>query len=437
MEEEAPTTSESSSEEIGIADNDDEDLDAENLVDVHVGDEPEDGEHVGEENGLDEESSLEDLRETGIRFPYDRSLSSAHQYLRLSRDDDSYSDYKQLAANTVISVTIIKLPIVMFPNQLLPFHASDDPSMRHLLNSTKTGALIALRPKYKANVHNIATLIQVVKVSTDARTGEISIHAMGRQRCQILKERSVLRCGDVKVLADEELMPFIPYDICRGFAKLKMPMRLAVYSHLTAHHDYVVKRRSTGLTAFSYWVAINIPVDTLIRLQLLEEPCADRRLVTEYSQLKRVDRIVCKYCGTVLCHMSEIISVSTEANSALYVNPTPVLTLRAYATHLCSGGYVHDMFTVSNLHSTHGYGAPTEGYSWFPGYKWTIQNCGRCHNFVGWLFESKSLEPDHFYGVTRSAVCPSGTRAAVNDDFFESFEEYIFLRNSERYGVPM
>lgn len=43
-----------------------------------------------------------------------------------------------------------------------------------------------------------------------------------------------------------------------------------------------------GLTSFSFWVAANIPVDTVIRLALLEESCTDRRIINECLHLRKV-----------------------------------------------------------------------------------------------------------------------------------------------------
>lgn len=35
----------------------------------------------------------------------------------------------------------------------------------------------------------------------------------------------------------------------------------------------------------------------------------------------QINVIVCRGCGTTLCNMSNMINVSAEGNSALYVNP--------------------------------------------------------------------------------------------------------------------
>ena len=41
-------------------------------------------------------------------------------------------------------------------------------------------------------------------------------------------------------------------------------------------------------------------------------------------------------------------------------------------------------------------GAPTEEYTWFPGYSWSFALCGSCMTHLGWFYESGS---DGFYGL--------------------------------------
>lgn len=46
-------------------------------------------------------------------------------------------------------------------------------------------------------------------------------------------------------------------------------------------------------------------------------------------------------------------------------------------------------------------GAPSEEFSWFPGWKWQIAICGRCHSHVGWIFR---LGGEQFHGLIVSAL---------------------------------
>ncbi|VDD88036.1 unnamed protein product [Enterobius vermicularis] len=418
--------------------------DGENSDDDDDEDDDEDNDDVD-----DDEDSSDDTK----REPFNINLPSTHQYLHIPRADDKLFDYKPLEANTVISVSIIKLHVVMFPNQLLPFHAADNMTVRQLVEASSKGTLIALKPDFVANSRDIATLIQVVQVSAIDNEG-VSIHALGRQRCKIREEHSAIngmRYGEVEVLDDRELRPFIPYDVSRSLARMRMPKKRYVQQILSwlsswfpndkidANLSEVLLQFITliaqniadvlmklylfhglsnldtvkGLTSFSFWVAANIPVDTVIRLALLEESCTDRRIINECLHLRKINRIVCKRCGTFLCSLSDIISISTEGNSALYVNPS---------------GYVHDMFTVSKLNSTTPQGNPSAEFSWFPGYEWTIHNCACCRNFIGWRFTSKSLKPRYFYGISRAMVCPRDRNRLLNEGPRDFADEYLYLQ---------
>lgn len=48
-------------------------------------------------------------------------------------------------------------------------------------------------------------------------------------------------------------------------------------------------------------------------------------------------------------------------------------------------------------------GAPTEHYSWFPGYTWRVAVCGGCRAHLGWGFECVGSpgpgEPPDFHGL--------------------------------------
>lgn len=46
-------------------------------------------------------------------------------------------------------------------------------------------------------------------------------------------------------------------------------------------------------------------------------------------------------------------------------------------------------------------GASSEAFSWFPGWRWQIALCGRCHNHVGWIFR---LGGDQFHGLILAAL---------------------------------
>jgi len=46
-------------------------------------------------------------------------------------------------------------------------------------------------------------------------------------------------------------------------------------------------------------------------------------------------------------------------------------------------------------------GAASDAFSWFPGWRWQIAVCGRCHGHLGWIFR---LGGDQFHGLILAAL---------------------------------
>ncbi|MCP9260237.1 Protein cereblon [Dirofilaria immitis] len=332
------------------------------------------------EDDTESESTLSSDNNERERRPFDVTLPPTHQYLRLNGNDDLPHSFKMEDAGKIITVSILEMPIVLLPTQLLPFHTDYPLLVSQLRQAARQNEYIALKPRLDTFDTSIATLIQVR--SLQENDGGISVQAVGRQRCRILNRRSAINgmpYGDVEVLEERELPSFSRVLMPISFVHIQPAKSLRYYAAMTSHsyhalkisltkhyideiakwlygwHVYEKVRRvlSQGPTALSYWVAANLPIDMEMRLRLLDEPCTDRRLKDEYGIINRIDVIICKNCGTLLCNMSQMISVSTEGNSAHYVNP---------------GGYVHDLFTVSEVVSTIARGPPSAECSWFPGF---------------------------------------------------------------------
>ncbi|VDM41513.1 unnamed protein product [Toxocara canis] len=332
------------------------------------------------------------------REPFDVRLPPAHQYLQLAAAEETSPGFKMEEADKVITVSILEMPVVLLPSQLLPFHTDLPMLVSQLREAARQNDFIAFKPALPGKNSDIATLIQVR--SLQENDGGITVQAIGRQRCRILTRRSAINgmpYGDVRVLDEREMSDFIYAFYPVSFSRMRLSKeslvdRLVKWLIVFHQLDKVNTVLAQGRTAFSYWVAANIPTDMETRLELLDEPCTDRRLANECAIIKRIDLIVCRGCGTTLSKMSNMINVSTEGNSALYVNP---------------GGYVHDLFTVSEVRSTVARGRPSSEYSWFPGYKWTIHECAYCMQHVGWRFTSSNLTPSSFFGLTRSSIRPA------------------------------
>lgn len=41
-------------------------------------------------------------------------------------------------------------------------------------------------------------------------------------------------------------------------------------------------------------------------------------------------------------------------------------------------------------------GSTDEAFTWFPGWKWQVAICAKCHTHLGWIFR---LSPDQFHGL--------------------------------------
>uniref|UniRef100_A0A183ELT1 Cyclic nucleotide-binding domain-containing protein n=1 Tax=Gongylonema pulchrum TaxID=637853 RepID=A0A183ELT1_9BILA len=146
--------------------------------------------------------------------------------------------------------------------------------------------------------------------------GGVTVQAMGRQRCRILTRRSAVNgmpYGEVRVLEEIELPPISRALQPISFSRLSSSKNLRYCAAITSHSYFALKMSLTqhyqdclvnwlvgwhpsgkikyvlsqGATAFSYWVAANLPIDMETRLRLLTEPCTDRRLVNECGILKQ------------------------------------------------------------------------------------------------------------------------------------------------------
>ena len=70
-------------------------------------------------------------------------------------------------------------------------------------------------------------------------------------------------------------------------------------------------------------------------------------------------------CPLQLAHNQDVLAVTDEGTGGLFVNPS---------------GYVHDVMAVRHIDAEKVMllGRPSQEHSWFPGYAWTIANCGAC-----------------------------------------------------------
>lgn len=146
---------------------------------------------------------------------------------------------------------------------------------------------------------------------------------------------------------------------------------------------------------FSYRVAACLPIDDVLRIQLLKIGSAIQRLRCELDIMNKCTSLCCKQCQeTEITTKNEIFSLSLCGPMAAYVNPH---------------GYVHETLTVYKASNLNLIGRPSTVHSWFPGYAWTIAQCKICASHIGWKFTAtkKDMSPQKFWGLTRSALLPT------------------------------
>ena len=149
------------------------------------------------------------------------------------------------------------------------------------------------------------------------------------------------------------------------------------------------------LTRFSFYAISSIPLDSSTQRALLSMDCALQRLQRLLRLMKPCRNYCCAQCGRVITRRENIISMSDDGPSALYVNPSNIIT---------------EMFTSRDTQSfsTAQLLPPSREFSWFPGYAWCCSICISCSNHVGWSFETSdpALSPKQFFGLAQSSVVP-------------------------------
>ncbi|XP_048878523.1 protein cereblon-like isoform X2 [Brienomyrus brachyistius] len=147
-------------------------------------------------------------------------------------------------------------------------------------------------------------------------------------------------------------------------------------------------------TDLSYRVAACLPIDDSLRTRLLSMGSAVQRLHYALNIMDQCSSLCCKQCQhTEITHKNEIFSLSLSGPMAAYVNPY---------------GCVHEILTVSKASNLNLINQPSTFHCWFPGYAWTVAKCQTCGSHVGWKFTAteRDLAPEHFWGLSRSALLP-------------------------------
>ncbi|XP_070558131.1 protein cereblon-like isoform X2 [Ptychodera flava] len=385
---------------------------------------------------------------------YDPALPTAHSYL--GTDLEEYSGRTVLDDDSYMNLPLLTLPnVVLIPGQTLPLHLFQPrlvAMMKHVLQSNRTFGLVTWSyddlsgERTMAKVGTTAEIFSV-KEESEAGIDTMRMKATGRQRFKLIETRRQadgVTMAKVKILSETELPE------CLEGARLDSHNRFRLRSVKSSRRrredqdqssqtdiawikrtrfspakltwwppwvyeqydcDLLMNRIRTELaswyegtqtnlsslpsnpTAFSFWVANNLPLNDRWRLHLLELNSAVQRLRCELSLLKKCTVLCCKECHQQIAKKSDVFSMSLDGPMAAYVNP---------------GGYVHETLTCYRAQGLNLIGRPSTENSWFPGYAWTICQCRGCASHMGWKFTShkKKLKPEKFWGICRSSLIP-------------------------------
>ncbi|TPP58022.1 Cereblon [Fasciola gigantica] len=171
----------------------------------------------------------------------------------------------------------------------------------------------------------------------------------------------------------------------------------AIQAELFSWNDtwHVDRFRPELAVPFSYWLVQNLPMPGQLKAYILGIDHVVQRLRALLDVIRRSAACVCGLCDANITSNRYIICLAQEGSFQTYVN---------------AAGVLHDMVTVSQItqSSVTLVGSPSEEYSWFPGYAWTIANCAGCSRHLGWLFTAvkEDLRPRRFWGIRRDSIVP-------------------------------
>ncbi|XP_034853811.1 protein cereblon isoform X4 [Mirounga angustirostris] len=343
---------------------------------------------------VEDQDSKEAKKPNVINF--DTSLPTSHTYLgadmeefhgRTLHDDDSCQ---------VIPV-LPQVMMILIPGQTLPlqlFRPQEVSMVRNLIQKDRTFAVLA----YRIQQAKVQILPECVLPSTMS-----AVQLESLNKCQIFPSKPAswedqysykwwqkyqkrkFHCAN---LTSWPRWLYSLYDAETLMDRIKKQL-----------HEWDENLKDDSLPSnpidFSYRVAACLPIDDVLRIQLLKIGSAIQRLRCELDIMNKCTSLCCKQCQeTEITTKNEIFSLSLCGPMAAYVNPH---------------GYVHETLTVYKACNLNLIGRPSTEHSWFPGYAWTIAQCRICASHIGWKFTAtkKDMSPQKFWGLTRSALLPT------------------------------
>uniref|UniRef100_A0A8C9IAT2 Protein cereblon n=1 Tax=Piliocolobus tephrosceles TaxID=591936 RepID=A0A8C9IAT2_9PRIM len=402
------------------------------------------------ESEEEDEMEVEDQDSKEAKKPniinFDTSLPTSHTYLgadmeefhgRTLHDDDSCQ---------VIPV-LPQVMMILIPGQTLPlqlFHPQEVSMVRNLIQKDRTFAVLAYSNIQEREAQFGTTAeIYAYREEQDFGIEIVKVKAIGRQRFKVLELRtqsdgiqqakvqilpecvlpSTMSAVQLESLNKCQIFPSKPVsreDQCSYKWWQKYQKRKFHCANLTSWPRWLyslydaetlmdrIKKQlrewdenlkddslPSNPIDFSYRVAACLPIDDVLRIQLLKIGSAIQRLRCELDIMNKCTSLCCKQCQeTEITTKNEIFSLSLCGPMAAYVNPH---------------GYVHETLTVYKACNLNLIGRPSTEHSWFPGYAWTVAQCKICASHIGWKFTAtkKDMSPQKFWGLTRSALLPT------------------------------
>lgn len=369
---------------------------------------------------------------------YDTSLPAQHTYLGDDMEDlTGRTVFEEDSLQTIPVVT--SHDVILVPGQILPlqiFRPLEISMMRRIIENDRTFGIVGESANTTSHQPLGTTAeIRSYKEEVDDLSGvaTLLVKAEGRQRFRIISSRTR---SDGILMANIKILPDKPTADVGEVARLPSLARFGErtaavlapsarhkdpygFAHMTAWPSWVYRQYDANLLVskieaelrdwtenfatlslprdpcrFSYWVASSLLLDDKLRLEMLSYNNTVQRLRCELSVLRDCRVLTCKECHQKIADRSDVFSMSQSGPQGAYVNPH---------------GYVHEMITVRKATGVYLNGRPSTLYSWFPGYAWTILQCGGCHCHVGWRFTAsdKALLPKKFWGLCRAAIRPA------------------------------
>ncbi|XP_036189242.1 protein cereblon isoform X2 [Myotis myotis] len=371
---------------------------------------------------VEDQDSKEAKKPSVINF--DTSLPTSHTYLgadmeefhgRTLHDDDSCQ---------VIPV-LPQVAMILIPGQTLPlqlFSPQEVSMVRNLIQKDRTFAVLAHSNAQEREAQFGTTAeIYAYREEQDFGIEVVKVKAVGRQRFKVLELRTQsdgIQQAKVQILPECVLPSTMAAVQLESLNKCRMVPATPASREDRSHTWWQKYQKETLMDRikqqlrewdenlkddslpsnpidFSYRVAACLPIDDVLRIQLLKIGSAVQRLRCELDIMNKCTSLCCKQCQeTKITTKNEIFSLSLCGPMAAYVNPH---------------GYVHETLTVYKASNLNLIGRPSTQHSWFPGFAWTVAQCRVCASHIGWKFTAtkKDMLPQKFWGLTRSALLPT------------------------------